>query len=553
MNKQKTAIVILLGAALFVFAACNRPSAPAESTQAPAAAESVAEQPQAPAAESAAEQPAAETAAETEAEAVAPQPASPWTVWVANGMDDSLSVIDVATGAELSRVSVGINPHILAASPDGQIIYVINAGGHDREPNAHAEGAAKEGEGAESKQDGDTTGHHQQGDKDSGESMSMGESGGEGAMAMDMDAMANSLWAVDAATGEILARIPVGMGPTHPIPSQDGSRVYVTNTDEGSVSVIDTATWEVIATIPDLPEPHDGELTPDGKLLYLATSGTSTVTVVDTATFQVVKTFKVGKKPRGLVVGGENGELVYVTNKGDGTLTIIDAAKGEVLVTAPVGAGAHAVRVSPDGKTAYVALSKENAVAVVDALTGEVQSTIPVGTTPEQIDLSSDGAWLFASNNGEASVSVIDLAKGEVVETVAVGQGAYGIQATPVNFGGAAATSLPPFAANADGFTDISVEQLATALERKNFTLVNVHIPYQGELPETDLFIPFDEITANLDKLPDQNAPIVLYCRSGSMSTVAAKALAAAGYTNVYELDGGFNAWNAAGYELVQK
>ncbi len=555
MSKQKTAIVILIGAALLVLAACNRPSASTEPGPAPAAAESVAEPAQSTAQESAPAQPVAEAPAETQQEAEAQQPAvsAAWTVWVANGMDDSLSVIDIATGAELSRVSVGVNPHILAASPDGQIVYVINAGGHDRDPNAHAEGAAKEGEGAESKQDGEMTGHHQQGDKDSGEGMAMGESGGEGAMAMDMDmdVMANSLWAVDAATGEILARIPVGMGPTHPIPSQDGSRVYVTNTDEGSVTVIDTATWEVIATIPDLPEPHDGELTPDGKLLYLATSGTSTVTEVDTTTFEVVKTFEVGKKPRGLVVGGENGELVYVTNKGDGTLSIIDAAKGEVLVTAPVGAGAHAVRVSPDGKTAYVALSKENAVAVVDALTGEVQSTIPVGATPEQIDLSSDGAWLFASNNGEATVSVIDLAKGEVVETVAVGQGAYGIQATPVNFGGAAATSLPPFAANADGFTDITVNQLATALAEKDFTLVNVHIPYEGELPETDLFIPFNEITGNLDKLPAQDAPIVLYCRSGSMSTMAAKALAAAGYTNVYELDGGFNAWKAAGYELV--
>ncbi len=34
------------------------------------------------------------------------------------------------------------------------------------------------------------------------------------------------------------------------------------------------------------------------------------------------------------------------------------------------------------------------------------------------------------------------------------------------------------------------------------------------------------------------------------MSTIAAKVLVEMGYTNVMELDGGFNAWKAAGYEL---
>jgi rhodanese-related sulfurtransferase len=118
------------------------------------------------------------------------------------------------------------------------------------------------------------------------------------------------------------------------------------------------------------------------------------------------------------------------------------------------------------------------------------------------------------------------------------------------------AGDAPPvqgLAKNGDGYVDISVDQLAGMMETKDFTLVNVHIPYEGEIPNTDLFIPFDEIQNHLDQLPARDAPIVVYCRSGNMSTTAAKVLVGEGYTNVMELDGGINAWKAQGYELLDK
>ncbi len=100
--------------------------------------------------------------------------------------------------------------------------------------------------------------------------------------------------------------------------------------------------------------------------------------------------------------------------------------------------------------------------------------------------------------------------------------------------------------------SEINPAQLNSALSGKNFTLINVHTPYVGEIPFTDMFIPFDEMKANEASLPkDKNGKIILYCETGKMSGEALNTLKSMGYTNVVHLKGGMQGWKKASLKFL--
>jgi len=100
-------------------------------------------------------------------------------------------------------------------------------------------------------------------------------------------------------------------------------------------------------------------------------------------------------------------------------------------------------------------------------------------------------------------------------------------------------------------YQNVTSAELQTLLKDKDFVLVNVHIPFTGNIPNTDLSIPYNEIQQHLSQLPaDKNAKVVLYCRSGRMSEIAAEKLVSLGYDNVWNLKGGMVDWEQAGFKL---
>jgi phage shock protein E len=143
--------------------------------------------------------------------------------------------------------------------------------------------------------------------------------------------------------------------------------------------------------------------------------------------------------------------------------------------------------------------------------------------------------------------AIVAVAVVAVVAIVALGGNGGGSSAQ--------ATSTPQATSGAaKTWTNISADQLASMMNSKDFTLLNVKTPYIGEIDGTDLYIPYNLLTVRSTQLPaDKGAKIVVYCRSGVESAQAAQTLLDMGYTNIWNLTGGMNAWTASGRAIVQK
>src|SRR5256885_6832624 len=101
---------------------------------------------------------------------------------------------------------------------------------------------------------------------------------------------------------------------------------------------------------------------------------------------------------------------------------------------------------------------------------------------------------------------------------------------------------------------EVSVDDVKTKLDRgEQFVLVDVreesewakdHLPGAIHLGKGVIERDVEE------RVPDLNAPVVLYCGGGYRSALAADNLQQMGYRNVLSMDGGIREWREKGFPL---
>lgn len=123
------------------------------------------------------------------------------------------------------------------------------------------------------------------------------------------DMMANGVWLIDARTWRVIRLQPTGRGAHGLYPSRDARTLFVTNRDEGSISLISFASrrpyrkWR----LPGGGSPDMGGLSASGRVLWLSGRYDGEVYAIDTRSGRVLHRIPVGDGPHGLAVWPQPG------------------------------------------------------------------------------------------------------------------------------------------------------------------------------------------------------------------------------------------------------
>jgi YVTN family beta-propeller protein len=279
--------------------------------------------------------------------------------YVGNFADNTVSVIDTATGKVVGTIPVAAGPHGMAISSDGGTVYVA----------------------------------------------------GDGSSLLSI---------IDTASDRVTKTVEVGKTPNGITLTPDGRVLLVTVYGEDKIAFLDTATQTVVGTVA-VAKPHTVSIRPDGKLAYVTSQepGHFGLVVIDLASRTVVRTIALEKTPRDAEFGYD-GKAFYFTLAGFAAVEVLDPASDKITAEIPTGVSPHFVNLFNGTMFGLVVVQGPGELLLFDPATNKAVRTIPVGKQPHWATVSGDGKTAYVTNEGSNDVTVVDVAAGKTT-TIAVG------------------------------------------------------------------------------------------------------------------------------------
>lgn len=330
--------------------------------------------------------------------------------YVANSLDNTVSVIDTALRRVIATVPVGTQPENVVASPEGDVVYVA----------------------------------------------SFGQTGLSGSVSV-ISVASNRVvppTIVPVDTGKGTRGVAFVVPVTGPIRD-----VLVTQAGTSNALFrIDKATQRTSASISggSFADPYDIVIDNERDTAFVSNSATvgrvgevNSVTILRISDLTPLRKLSVGTNPRGMAFSRALG-VVLVANFESDNMSIVASREGSappdvtrILATVSVGDGPQDIDLTPDEQYALVANVNGRSVSIVDveqALTlptSAVVATVPIGELVRGVAVTPDGRFAYVTDGPGGEVTVFDIGvalvdpPGSIVARIPVGRAPRGIDMVP--------------------------------------------------------------------------------------------------------------------------
>jgi YVTN family beta-propeller protein len=318
------------------------------------------------------------------------------TLLVLNKSDNTVSLINVATGTAVATIPTGAGPHEVAVSFDGKLAVVANYG------TQQAPGSSLTVIDIPAKQTLKT--------------IDLGEyrrphgitwlRGNEIVVTAEGN---RALLIVDLQSGKVTAAITTDQNVSHMVVlARKSDKGFIANIGSGSVTVVDLKTRQKISDIATGAGAEGIDISPDEREVWVTNRAANTVSVIDVKTLKIIATLESKDFPI-RVKFAPGGKHVLVSNAHSGDVAIFDAASrkevrripmllkaaegsttgqrifGDQFGQSPVPVG---ILVSPKLSHAFVANTNADIVTMIDLRTWQVTGRLKAGKEPDGLGYS---------------------------------------------------------------------------------------------------------------------------------------------------------------------
>jgi YVTN family beta-propeller protein len=200
---------------------------------------------------------------------------------------------------------------------------------------------------------------------------------------------------IDLSSNTQVATIDVTGDPFRVKLSPDGAKLFVTGNSD-SLFIVDVTSRGITGRLAIGLDANGLAVDFSGTRLYVSNQSDGTVSEVDLTTNTVLRTLPVGGHPQELVLS-PGGTLLFVADE-SGSLQMWSLRQGTKRGDIAVPGGAFAMAVSPDWRQLYISSSLGGTLYMIDWKTGATLNTVSTGGTPRRIGFAADGATAVVAN-----------------------------------------------------------------------------------------------------------------------------------------------------------